>query len=189
MDSQGKRAELRESYQLRCLGVALILFPAAQVLRCGGKAQLPVSRKWVRASARKKAFGSRSRQAKCSACPTQGWVKSFPRYCRLLSALQGDVAQFLPHKNRPPGSRRCGLHILSFAGPPLRPRPLRWVMGRFCRTAAARSRMTFGGARMPPRLCLRHTASYTAKQGGNRLSLHAERKRVLSLYCISKTDR
>ena len=40
VDSQGKRAELRESYQLRCLGVVLILFPVAQVLRCGGKAQL-----------------------------------------------------------------------------------------------------------------------------------------------------
>ena len=91
VDSQGKRAELRESYQLRCLGVALILFPAAQVLRCGGKAQLPVSRKWVRASARKKAFGSRSRQAKCSACPTQGWVKLPPHHCQLLSALQGDI--------------------------------------------------------------------------------------------------
>lgn len=31
--------------------------------------------KWVWASARKKAFGCRSRQAKRSACPTRGWVK------------------------------------------------------------------------------------------------------------------
>ena len=40
-----------------------------------------VSGKWVRASARKKAFGSRLGQAKRSACPTQGWVKSVPLYC------------------------------------------------------------------------------------------------------------
>ena len=31
--------------------------------------------KWAWASARKKAFGSRLRQAKRSACPTRGWVK------------------------------------------------------------------------------------------------------------------
>ncbi len=30
----------------------------------------------------KKAFGSRSRQAKRSACPTRGWVKSAPRPCK-----------------------------------------------------------------------------------------------------------
>ena len=67
----------------------------------------------------------------------------------------------------------------SFASPHLLsvPPPLRWVMGQFCRTAATRSRMTSGGARMPPRLCLRHTAPYMAKQGGNRLRLHAERKK------------
>lgn len=33
--------------------------------------------KWAWASARKKAFGSRLRQAKRSACPTRGWVKSY----------------------------------------------------------------------------------------------------------------
>ena len=60
-----------------------------------------VSRKWVRASARKKAFGSRLRQAKCSACPTQGWVKSSPHHCRSLSALRGDVVWFFPHFFRP----------------------------------------------------------------------------------------
>ena len=38
-------------------------------------------KKWVRASARKKAFGCRSRQAKRSACPTRGWVKSPPTSC------------------------------------------------------------------------------------------------------------
>lgn len=60
-----------------------------------------VSGKWVRASARKKAFGSRSRQAKCSACPTRGWVKSSPHHCRSLSALRGDVVWFFPHFFRP----------------------------------------------------------------------------------------
>ena len=59
------------------------------------KGAAAVSGKWVRASARKKAFGSRSRQAKCSACPTRGWVKSSPHHCRLLSALRGDVVWFL----------------------------------------------------------------------------------------------
>lgn len=44
---------------------------------------------WVRATS------CRLWQAKCSACPTQGWVKSFPHHCRLLSALQGDVMWFL----------------------------------------------------------------------------------------------
>ena len=33
--------------------------------------------KWAWASARKKAFGGRLRQAKRSACPTRGWVKSY----------------------------------------------------------------------------------------------------------------
>lgn len=44
-----------------------------------GEAGIPFSlysglqpEKWVRASARKKVFGSRSRQAKRSACPTEG---------------------------------------------------------------------------------------------------------------------
>ena len=44
--------------------------------------QLPVSGKWVRASARKHAFGSRLGQAKCSACPTHGWVKRLPQPCK-----------------------------------------------------------------------------------------------------------
>lgn len=68
-------------------------------MRRGGAAA--VSGKWVRASARKKAFGSRSRQAKRSACPTQGWVKSSPHHCRSLSALRGDVVWFFPHFFRP----------------------------------------------------------------------------------------
>ena len=62
--------------------------------------------KWVRASARKKAFGSRLRQAKRSACPTRGWVK--PRSpavqvlaAQALSALRGDVVWFFPHFFRP----------------------------------------------------------------------------------------
>ena len=43
-----------------------------------------------------KAFGGRLRQAKCSACPTRGWVKSAPPAVQLLaaqalSALRGDV--------------------------------------------------------------------------------------------------
>lgn len=38
--------------------------------------------KWVWASARKKAFDCRSRQAKRSACPTRGWVKQLPRPCK-----------------------------------------------------------------------------------------------------------
>ena len=72
-----------------------------------GKVALPariflcLSGKWVRASARKKAFGSRPGQAKCSACPTQGWVKSSPHHCRSLSALRGDVVWFFPHFFRP----------------------------------------------------------------------------------------
>lgn len=63
-------------------------------LAVGRKGAAAVSGKWVRASARKKAFGSRLRQAKCSACPTQGWVKSSPHHCRLLSVLRGDVVWF-----------------------------------------------------------------------------------------------
>ena len=42
------------------------------------------------------AFGCRSRQAKRSACPTQGWVKSSPHHCRFLSALRGGEVWFLP---------------------------------------------------------------------------------------------
>ena len=38
-------------------------------------------KKWVRASARKKAFGGRLQQAKRSACPTRGWVKSPSTSC------------------------------------------------------------------------------------------------------------
>ena len=97
MDSHTKQAELRESYHLEdcSVGKAFIFVSVAQFLRCGGEALPPVREKWVRASARKKAFGSRLRQAKCSACPTQGWVKSLSHHCRLLSALRGDVVWFL----------------------------------------------------------------------------------------------
>ena len=42
-----------------------------------------------------KAFGCQ-RQAKRSACPTRGWVKSSPHHCRSLSALRGDVVWFFP---------------------------------------------------------------------------------------------
>ena len=54
-------------------------------------------KKWVRASARKKAFGCRSRQAKRSACPTRGWVKSSLRPIaanghRWPAVLRGDAA-------------------------------------------------------------------------------------------------
>ena len=97
VDSHTKRSELRESYQLQKSRSALILFSAAQALRCGDEAPLPVSGKWVRASARKHAFGSRLRQAKCSACPTQGWVKSsrattgFLSRIRRISVLRGGV--------------------------------------------------------------------------------------------------
>ena len=53
-------------------------------------------KKWVRASTRKKAFGSRLRQAKRSACPTRGWVKFAPPAVRvleapMLSVLWGDA--------------------------------------------------------------------------------------------------
>ena len=106
VDSHTKRSELRESYQLQKSRSALILFSAAQALRCGDEAPLPVSGKWVRASARKHAFGSRLRQAKCSACPTCGWVK--PRSpavqvlaAQALSALRGDVVWFFLHFFRP----------------------------------------------------------------------------------------
>ena len=97
VDSHTKRAELRESYQLedRSVGKAFIFVSVAQFLRCGDEALLTVREKWVRASARKKAFGSRLRQAKCSACPTQGWVTSLPHHRRILSALRGNVARFL----------------------------------------------------------------------------------------------
>lgn len=96
VDSHTKRSELRESYQLQKSRSALILFSAAQALRCGDEAPLPVSGKWVRASARKHAFGSRLRQAKCSACPTQGWVKLAPPDRAStggsgFSALRGDA--------------------------------------------------------------------------------------------------
>lgn len=52
--------------------------------------------KWVWASARKKAFDCRSRQAKRSACPTQGWVKLAPPDRAStggsgFSALRGDA--------------------------------------------------------------------------------------------------
>ena len=52
--------------------------------------------KWAWASARKKAFGSRLRQAKRSACPTRGWVKFAPPAVRvleapMLSVLWGDA--------------------------------------------------------------------------------------------------
>mgnify|MGYP007083699636 CR=1 FL=1 len=39
----------------------------------------PLAAKWVWASARNKASGCRSRQARRSACPTHGWVKSSPQ--------------------------------------------------------------------------------------------------------------
>ena len=74
-----------------------------------------VSGKWVRASARKKAFGSRSRQAKCSACPTQGWVKSPPHHRRFLSARRGDVVWFFPRFFRPLGSHRHKRRVPHFA--------------------------------------------------------------------------
>ena len=54
VDSHTKRSELRESYQLQASGLACILFSAAQDLRCGNEAWLPVSGKWVRASPAKK---------------------------------------------------------------------------------------------------------------------------------------
>ena len=70
--------------------------------------------KWVRASARKKAFGSRLRQAKRSACPTRGWVKSSLRPIaadgpRCPSALRGDVYfGLISFSFRPPKSGRKG---------------------------------------------------------------------------------
>ena len=46
--------------------------------------------KWVRASTRKKAFGSRLRQAKRSACPTRGWVKPRSRHKPVADGNQGN---------------------------------------------------------------------------------------------------
>ena len=179
VDSHTKRPELRESYQLQELRFAFILFSAVQVLRRGGEVQLPVRRKWVRASARKHAFGSRSRQAKRSACPTQGWVKLPPHHCQLLSVLRGDVVWPFMHNFRPLGSRRCGLHFRRFAAPPLRPTTAALGMGQFCRTDATQSEMVSSGVRILPRLCLRHTDPDTAKQGGNWVRMNAEREKCL----------
>ena len=101
VDSHIKRPELRGSYQLQKSRSALILLFAAQALRCEGGALILASGKWVRASARKNVFGSRLRQAKCSACPTYGWVKSLPHHCRhlsrsrRLSVLRGKTMFFL----------------------------------------------------------------------------------------------
>ena len=51
---------------------------------------------WVRASARKKAFGSRLRQAKCSACPTYRWVKSSLRPSQHLYLYCAAILSLLP---------------------------------------------------------------------------------------------
>ena len=106
LDSHTKRPELRESYQLQELRFAFILFSAVQVLRRGGEVQLPVRRKWVRASARKKAFGSRSRQAKCSACP-------HPRVGKIRSLGRARIGGLGAHRT----AGRCSISELSCFAP------------------------------------------------------------------------
>ena len=75
--------------------------------------------KWVWASARKKAFGCRSRQAKRSACPTRGWKKPAPSRLPLTdtgSSLRcGEMRNFgvilLLFRTSPPKKRAESVQI------------------------------------------------------------------------------
>lgn len=72
VDSHTKRPELRESYQLQEFRSALILFSAAQDLRRESEAQLPVSGKWVRASARKRRLAAACGKPNALLAPPKG---------------------------------------------------------------------------------------------------------------------